>query len=99
MPAPLPALAWWGVKPKPGQPLRPMSLAAGAGALPPSPKSGGRYFLDNSLGVTQGLSAGFTVVLRAAQILAPARRDPTQSAGCAHLEPARGADVASTDHS
>jgi hypothetical protein len=48
-----------------------MSLAAGADALPPSPKSAGRYFLDNLWGVTQELSAGFRRALRAAQILAP----------------------------
>ena len=48
-----------------------MSLAGGAGALPPSLKSVGLYFVDNSVRVIRALSAGFHRVLRAAQILAP----------------------------
>jgi hypothetical protein len=48
-----------------------MSLAGNAGALPPSLKSVGLYFVDNSLGVIRALSAGFRRALRAAQTLAP----------------------------
>jgi hypothetical protein len=38
---------------------------------PPSVKSVGLYFVDNSLGVIRALSAGFRRALRAAQTLAP----------------------------